>query len=270
MSGTMEIVLPDGTVRRLGNNEPPAGLTRAWPVYGDSREAPMVARSQWDSQIAAMGGDSDDPFLPYVHDQDGIGQCNCDATAGLAEYTRARQGLPFVKLSAGDLYNRINRGGDNGSLLEDAVHEMLTNGIGTAETCGTLWRRGMKTAGADERGRFKALEVFLCPTFDHVMSAVLCKFGIVSGVPWFNNYTPDSDGWLPPGRGGGGGHAILGYKPTSRNGRYGIWHQNSWGIGFGIKGRFVLPEGAYGRDIGGWWAMRSMVDEGGVLPTIKS
>ncbi len=251
-----------GITRHLGNLEPPAGLVRGFPVWGTTDTTPLIPRSRWNELIAQYSDGPDHPFLPYVHDQDGIGQCNADATTALVEFQRNVQGLPFVKLSAADLYARINGGGDNGSLLEDALFEMQKRGVGTADTCGLLWRRGMRLADESERERFRALEVFACPSFDHCMSAILAGCGIVSGIMWYPNYKPDADGWLPRGSGRPGGHAVFGYKPARRGNVYGIHHQNSWGPHWGVAGSCIFPESAYTRDIGGWWSLRVVTDEG--------
>lgn len=265
-----------GTPRYLGNNVPiaDAHLTMATrnKVYGDHPSAPMVPRSQYANLISTMGDWNVHPCLPYVHDQDGVGQCNCDATAAAVEFIRACQGLDFVKLSAGDLYGRINGGADNGSLLEDATAEMTARGIGTAATCGVLWHRGMKQAPPAERARFRVLELWLCPTFDHCMSAALSDFALISGVMWYDNFKPDGDGWLPNrGAGNAGGHAVFGYKPVMRHGEFGIAHQNSWTDKWGVGGRCVFPERMYSvGSIGGWWAIRQVVTEDGGLPPLRA
>jgi len=186
---------------------------------------------------------------------------------------RMRQGLPYVQLSSADLYARINCGRDGGSLLEDALKEVMTNGVGTAATSGTLWKNGVYKGPASdaERAKYRMLEAFVCPTFDHVISAVFQGFAVNSGVLWYDNYTPDADGWLPVGVGNYGGHAIFGYKPAFRAGRWGVWHQNSWGVNWphaGAGGRFVIPESAYTGPVGGWFAFGSVVDEGGVVPPL--
>jgi hypothetical protein len=272
MSGLAYVTLPDGSQRRLGNNRPPAAhAARAFPEFGATPTTTLIPRSQWDGLIAAFSVGPDFPFLPPVHDQDGVGQCNCDDTTALIESCRMEQGLPHVQLSAADLYDRINGGADNGSMLEDAMHEALVNGVGTAATSGTIWRRGMRQASAAERARFRVLEALTCPTFDHCMSAVLQGFKLSTGIVWCDNYDPDADGWLPGPGSDVGGHAIFGYKPQARATRggtqYGIGHQNSWGVRWGLAGRFVIPEVAYsGGMVGGWWAVRSVVDEGGVVP----
>lgn len=261
-----EIELSDGTVRRLGNNPPPAGLVKGYAAYPTAN---LVPRADWPGLIAALGNTLDTVWLPPVHDQDGIGMCNCSATAGAGESQRAKQGLPYVKLSAGDLYHRISGGRDDGSTLEDGVHAATAEGIASVAVVPYLDWRTTHGAAAADRGRFKFLEVFLCPTFDHCASAVLEGFDLISGILWYDNYTPDSDGWLPRPRGRSGGHAIHGYKLVSRGSEFGIAHQNSWGPNWGVGGKFVIPESAYSGDVGGWWAVRSMTDEGGTVPAPK-
>lgn len=267
--------IDDPTLGRIvfGNVEPPAGLVKAWPVYGDRPNEPLLPRAQWDDALQAITAGFADAFLPYVHNQRDIGQCNCDATAAAVEGERAIQGLPEVRLSAADLYDRINGGRDQGSLLEDAMAEMLQRGIGTAATCGLVWQRDYRgPAPAAERARYKALEVSLLPTFDHVFSAAVSGRRLISGIMWANSYMQvDADGWLPPADRQAGGHAVMGYKAAGRklrSGRtqYGIYHQNSWTTGYGVGGRMVLPEEAYRGPVGGWWAVRSVCDEGGVIP----
>lgn len=268
MVRVISIIDDQGVERFLGNNEPDGPLRFGGPIYGDAPTTPMISRSRWPELIAGYMLGPDHPFLPPVHDQDGIGQCNADATAGMTEFARALAGQPFVQLSAADLYHRINGGRDQGSLLEDAMQELTARGIGTAATCGTLWDRAFRPAPEAERLRFRALEVWLCPNFDCVMSAILSGFAVNSGILWYANYRPDAEGWLPERRqGGAGGHAVMGYKPAVRDGRFGIWHQNSWTTQWGgFGGRCVFPEAAYSREIGGCWALRAVVDEGGGLP----
>lgn len=270
MTGTEEIVLPDGTTRRMGNIMPPAGLMKAWPRFGDTPDTPLIPESEWKDRIDAIGNTFDSPFLPPVHDQDGVGQCNCDCTTAMAEYTRAIAGLPYIQLSAADLYDRINGGADNGSMLEDALEEMMKNGVGTVATSGAVWKRGLKKATAAERNRFRMLEVYVCPSFAHQMSAALQGFAVNTGIVWGSNDNPDADGWLPTSASNAGGHSIMGYKGRYRvkgsKIQYGVAHQNSWGLTWGVAGRMVIPRERYTGPVGGWFACRVMTDEGGVVP----
>jgi hypothetical protein len=163
----------------------------------------------------------------YVAEAIGVHNCNAAATASAIESTRMVRGLPHVELSAGDLYHRIAVGGrDNGSLLEDGIREAMANGVASTAVVPYLdWTRDHGWVAVEDRKRFQVLEAFLCPTFDHCMSAVLMGFKLISGIRWWDNFTPDSEGWLPArGRGNYGGHAIFGYKGVERNGVFGIAH----------------------------------------------
>lgn len=263
----LSIVDSNGTRRYLGNNH--RGLKYSWTYYATVPEASLITRDQWKSLVDQLPGGNgcDWPWLNQAHDQDGVGQCNADATTGAMESQRIKQGLPYVALSAGDLYGRINGGSDNGSTLEDGLKESLDNGVGTvASYGGDVWSRNKHGVSSDERNRFRVLEAYLCPTFDHCFSAVLQGFDLISGVMWHDNFNPDRDGWLPrTGRGSGGGHAVHGFKPTYRGNDFGIWHQNSWGDSWGLKyqgmgGLCVFPESLYSGPVGGWWAVRQVTD----------
>jgi hypothetical protein len=260
----MKIVDDLGVERFMGNNDAP--LKCAYREFGSVPTERVIPRDEWPDLLQAYLDGPDDPHLPPVADQDGIGECNASATCTALESCRMLAGLPYVQLSAADLYRRINGGRDQGSMLEDGIQEAMQNGIATtAEVPYLDWRHQHSNAAA-VRPKYKVLEAVLCPSFDHCFSAVLHGFKLITGILWYSNYTPDADGWLPRGRGQSGGHAIFGYKPTGRNGVFGIWHQNSWTPSWGVQGRMVIPETAYDRAIGGWWAIRSVVNEDGTFP----
>lgn len=287
-------VIHQKTIDHEGNMRPlgliPGKPQLKWTEYGSSgsNTPKIVERKEWKERLDEMnqglhGRELLDscPYAQYVHDQDGIGQCNPEGTTAMIEALRDVQGLPFVKLSPGDLYGRINSGQDNGSLLEHALDEMKRNGVGTEETCGLLWNPNMTYASKEERARFKVDEFYLCPTFEHLMSATFEGFFGVSGIWWYDNYaTVDSKGWLSSQRlGQFGGHAFLKlivadyveFAPGKYE--YAIGHQNSWKKTYGHNGRFFVPETAfyanrYG-NIGGWWVCRSATHEGGSIPPIK-
>jgi hypothetical protein len=256
----------DGYVYKLGNRLPELGKLKAeWPLYGSVPSAPLIPRGDWPKYAAKAF--TPNPHLPSVHDQNGYGMCNASATCAAMEYCRAVQGLKFVKLSAGHLYGRINGGRDQGSLLEDGLEAAMKVGVATVGACPYLqWRS--RPPGSDEQARhFRVLESFLCPTFDHVFSAVCMGFGMITGIRWYDNFTPNEQGWLPrAGRGRWGGHAIFGHTPVvdeSDPGHFGVEHTNSWTERYGKQGRFVIGEEHYSGPVGGWWAVRAVTDEGG-------
>lgn len=259
-------IIAGGERRILANLPVPSNALRGnWNVWGSSENCPAVPRSEWDSLVEELADDFD-PFLPPVHDQNGIGCCNASATVAAMESARLIAGLPAVSLSAGDLYGRINGGRDQGSFLEDGLRVSMDEGVASINTCDYLeWRKKSRDQEED-RKFYRVLEAFLCPTFDACFSAVLRGCRLISGVMWYDSYEPDSDGWLPRGTGGGGGHAVFGYKATRRRGEYGIWHQNSWASRWGKNGRCVFPERAYSGPVGGWWAVRVVTAEEQDLP----
>ena len=271
MSELPFILDPDTGEKRIFGNIP-APLRYSWPVFGDVPNTKLIPRDRWASLVPDDEGPGH-PLLSDPHDQDGVGMCNCSATAGAIEDARLRQGLPMVRLSGGDLYKRICfNGRDSGSTLEDGIRAAMSEGIASVDVVPYMdWRNSH--AGAEEsRKKYRVLEAFLCPTFDHCFSASIQGFDLISGVWWYNSgFDPDSGGWMPSSGGGGrGGHAVRGYKPARRGQKYGIWHRNSWTARWGLGGDAVFPEAWYVQGgIGGWWAVRSVVDEGGDVPAPK-
>lgn len=207
----------------------------------------------------------------YVADGIAVHNCNADATVGAFQYCRTVQGLPYVELSAADLYHQINGGYDRGSLLEDAMAAMMTSGVGTLATCrSNIWKSPFTPAPASERKLYRVTEAYICPTFDHCMSAVIQGFGMISGIMWPTNDQLDGDGWLQRAS-QAGGHAIFGCVPVGRKRggsyEYGIGHRNSWTPDWGNRGRFVIPESYYRGPVGGWWAIRVVTGFPEDLPT---
>lgn len=245
-------------VRRMGNLPPPGGKLRGvFPKFGAHPSVPKIPRDQWKPVNL-------EAFLPPVYDQDGVGACNAFASITAFEAGRKQAGLPYVATSPGFLYGAINGGVDQGSFLEDGMEWMASKGSVKITTVGYLdWRRGrslMNNAGALAEARsYRTVEVYECPTFDGMASALQQGFFIVEGLAWFDNFTPDRDGWLPArGAGGMGGHALAGYGLVQRNGVWGIRTRNSWGTSWGVGGNCVIPETLFDNRIGGFWAVRAV------------
>lgn len=242
--------------RKLGLKVADKPLKARWKKFGDSPSAPIIPRSQWkDVDMSA--------FLPPVHDQDGVGQCACDATTGAIETARAIAGLPYVQLSAADLYDRVNGGADNGSLLEDCMAEICDNGVAPASMVPPVWTRpGCSNVRGvvEERKKYRALEVYVAPNFDAYVSALNQGFIGVHGLMWCDNYSnTDSMGRLPIGcRGGAGGHALFAYGAKNINGKWYILTRNSWSPAWGVGGNCLIPEADFGRDISGWFLIRAV------------
>lgn len=246
--------------RAMGNIPPPENkLKFAWQEVG-TPNVPMIDRDKWKEADLSV-------FLPAVKDQDGVGACNAFATITCVEAARKQAGLKYIRLSPGYLYGNINGGSDNGSLLEDALAWMTENGTCETTIIGDLdWRGGRRkpAAAVTNAKQYRILEAYLCPNFAAMASALQQGFFINEGLLWYDNFTPDRDGWLPSsGRGGAGGHALCGYglaKRTLANGtvQWGIKTRNSWSASWGVGGNCVIPESLFGKSIGGFWAVRAV------------
>lgn len=238
--------------RAMGNLDAPRKLR--FKKFGEHPNVPLIPRDQWKVVDLSV-------FLPPVKDQDGIGACNAFATCSAVEACRALAGLEYVRLSCGYLYGKINGGRDQGSYLEDGLAWMTEHGTVPTSVIGDLeWKKGRAFNGAKESEPYRVLEAYECPSFDAMASALQQGFFVVEGLAWFNNFTPDRDGWLPSaGRGGEGGHALCGYGLAQRNGVWGIRTRNSWGTSWGIGGNCVIPESLFNRSVGGYWCVRSVV-----------
>jgi len=243
------------------------GLTVAppklkWNKVGSNPSVVQIPRSQWVEVNLGL-------CCPPVHDQDGVGQCASDAAVGTVEFARAFAGMPYVKLSAGDLYGRVNGGSDNGSLLEDNLAEILNHGVATAATVPAIWSprfRPDKNKVDAERALYGVVEVYQCMDFDDMASAILQGFVVEHGMMWRDGFKVGSDGWLYNASGGRGGHAQMAYGLAfnKKTGKWGLITQNSWGLSWGgsadgtIKaGSEVVSEDLFDGQIGGFFAVRA-------------
>lgn len=251
-----------GEVRRLGLLEQPeSSLKTAWRVMGGPDGSPdPIPLEKWEAVDLSFG-------VRSINDQDGVGMCASAGTQNTVEIARSIAGLPYVPLSAGDLYRRVCGGRDQGSLPEDNLTELMTNGIATVTDCPYLeWRREMPSQA---RGRFKGLEAWRCPTALHVGTAVQLGFPVLIGYWHYQNDPVDPDGWMRRPSGGRGGHAVCVVGVANdANGNWGFRFENTWTRQWGKDGYGILP---FSRVEAGCkafqsWALRAVSDEGANFP----
>jgi hypothetical protein len=241
---------------------PHAGRPRlAWNTFGEQIGSPeLIPERDWFE-------------IDYCHlaspimDQDGRNACCGFASTQIVEAERRQEGLDEVDLSPGDLYARINGGRDQGALLEDALEELMRNGISTRATVHplTVYQNQIDPRAAGERALYRMLEAWWCPTPQHVVSAVLRGFRVLGGVFWYDSDRPDSDGYLPTTEfGRRGGHAIPFFGVHKHRNQWWLGFPNSWGVGWGRRGWGYFPVGRLGDGSQnfGMWAMRSVVVPG--------
>ena len=259
-----------GNVWQFGNI--PFAPRLSWQEFGSTPQTRLIPRSEWKSILQGQDLSVRDIWGHPIANQQSVGMCNAAATATAIEKARARQGLPRIQLSGGDLYHRIAVGGqDNGSLLEDGLREAMHNGVASTDVVPYMdWTNNYGDLAVQSRKKYRVLEALLCPTFDHAFSAALMGFPLIIGIMWYDNFRVDSRGWLPlRGEGGRGGHAFCGDKPVYDGDVYGIACPNSWTTKWGAEGRFVMAQHLFGREITGCWAVTSVVTEDGDVPVPK-
>jgi len=207
-------------------------------------------------------------FVPEVLDQDGQNSCNAFASIQAVHVSRMFMGLPYVRLSPGNLYGRINGGIDRGSYLSDALKELQENGVCRADIVPMMeWRKDRwPPEWKEDAKKFRLIEVYDCPTFDHLASAILQGFAVNLGIMVGRNFKVEPDGWLKDYSGGYGGHAMCGvgldYHPSRKT--WGIKVVNSWGQDWGMKGFAVVPESYFKSNwFSDGWAIRVVVDPEG-------
>ena len=205
--------------------------------------------------------------VKQIKDQNGVGACNAFAATSTFEICRVMRGLPWVECWPGELYGRINGGRDQGSMLEDALEQLQSAGVmprppNSAQYAWKSRPSDWKTQAAP----YRAVDIFECPTFDHIASALLQGYVLDFGVMVGNNFAAGQDAWVPEYPSGGvGGHAMcaVGLASRLRNGKtqWGLVTLNSWG-NWGDGGYCVVPETYFkGNQIGGHFAVRTVVDD---------
>ena len=234
----------------------PAGKLRA------TAGAPIfVPRDQWFEVDM-------DPHIGPITDQNGIGQCNAATSVEIVMGQRSMQGMPYVALSAGDLYNRICNGVDEGSLPEDALKELQDNGVNPVSIVPFLdWRT---SHGAGERAKYKIGEADPITTADGACSELQSGFMFDLCMAWYNSdSSPDSEGRLSSRPGGSaGGHSLTACGMKLFGADWYIKFRNHWTARYGVNGCGYLPVSRLESNLSQFrmWACRQVSAESGGLP----
>ena len=254
--------IEDGRTYHLGRIDRTVGRGERYPEFGVARPKPaIIPRDMWREVDFSH-------FVPEILDQDAQGSCSAFASVQALHVCRAIAGAPYVRLSPGNLYGRINGGRDAGATLADAIAALEVVGVCRASIIGEYeWRQSRWPAGwKEDAKKFRVTEAWDCPTFEQISSAIQHGFATVVGVFVGRNFRVGSDGWVADYAGGGGGHALCGvglkYHPTRRT--WGVLVANSWGANWGMRGFAVIPENYFRYSpFADAWAVRVTVDPSG-------
>jgi hypothetical protein len=177
-------------------------------------------------------------FIDHILNQSN--QSACVAFSGVQSMmiARAREGLPYVELSAGSLYCQINGGRDDGASIGDALTALQQVGVCKASTIPQL---GWKQAARDsswhkEAADYKVIEALTCETVEEYLSGIVCGWTGNFGIGVGNKFDTDADGFLPRCDGSGINHSVCGCGLKKKGSEWFVIMANSWDVTWGKKG----------------------------------
>lgn len=204
--------------------------------------------------------------LPVVKNQRSVGSCVAHAMSSImdyfykTEYTKARvSSTDFIYGMQGVMFNRLQ----SGMYLRDACKIAQQYGNVPRTMCNTNTEMPYavdvaKAVLEDENSKswfnaFKVLSYARCTTEKDIKAAILSGSPILASVKWYDKYDLDDNALVSDFSSDYGYHAIYIYGWSER----GYLCQNSWGTGFGNKGRFILP---YNHKVQEAWSFVDILD----------
>ena len=175
----------------------------------------------------------------WIKFQGNRGSCNGYAGAGALERARVKRGLDHVVLSGEGLYAQINRGKDQGSLLEDGMEKLCGVGIPPESMVPHeeyLWSN-VSNEAKQACARFRALECYRVDTEEELASGLAAGFVGVIAVHANDAFMRlDGSGRVSP-TDGPGNHAVGVDDVRIFGDEYEFDMFNSWGTKYGQDGR---------------------------------
>lgn len=244
----------------------PVGHVCFAPLFED--RIPLLTKSEIED--IAKGGAADGrnlfPRREWVMDQKSHGSCNGFAGAGALSAARVRRGnnIEKILLSGAYLYSLINRGQDNGSLLNEGMKALQESGCATADTVpwDHIYPRQQRPEAANEAKRFKAFECYKVGSQDGLWSALALGFDCVVAVHAGNNFMRlDGNGVAGVDR-GPGNHAVRA-DGIAWVGEPAATHIGSWNVSYGKDGGSLLTWKSFAQTFGNhdFYAVRSTSDD---------
>ncbi|QTA80582.1 Peptidase, C1A family [Desulfonema limicola] len=191
--------------------------------------------------------------FPSPGDQGGQGSCSGWATAYALKTYQEKSEMGWSLNTSSHLfspafvYNQINRGGDNGAYIYEALELIVRKGCATLASMPydqNDYRTQPDVQASQEALNFKAVEFKTINSTESIKSALVNRQAVVIGLQLYNSfqqlrginsvYNAKSGGYL-------GYHfvTITGYDDNLYNGVFRVI--NSWGQDWGDSGYFWLP-----------------------------
>lgn len=224
----------------------PALFGSRQPSFEDAIQT--IPRSSWESLIKGIddSGVWTEHLITRIYNQGSEGSCVSNATSQAHEIVQARTygKDKVVHLSAISLYKRCGRSPGSGSMVNDNLDEMVSNGVLPLDNEENRKRfkhvfpaTGFYTKypnGWEETAKlFRGVEWFDVRSLDGFITALLLGFPVVYGRA---------------------GHSICAVRPMLKSGRLVVMYANSWGAwgdkggdfnsGFGYDSESMIRSGA--------------------------
>lgn len=266
MAEIQQIVDITGNVRRLGSLAPDPGKLKAL------LQAAGQAEEYTDEQIRKMLTDPDRVAArliftdEWICNQLSFGSCNGWATAEAIARGTYRRGFKDCpkRLSGSYVYAWINGNQDNGSGLSDGQQAAALHGAPPEEMvpANLIYRRQMP-AGADaEAAKHKGFLLVPLPTLRALRTALAKQDPCIVAVHAGGNFQRLNSDGVAGVDNGMGNHAVVVDDSKIVAGKEVFDMANSWGLGYGTKGRAYLTESHFRQtmNVHGFWTLRSTVE----------
>lgn len=234
-----------GVLRRPGSLIMPQGMVSSFPPTASDPDFPLWS----DADIKRVISDPNRrdivklfPFAQYGTNQHSTSACNGFAGASAVTRVRKLRGIDDGFVGSGSfVYSSINRGQDNGSVLEDGMKAIQEHGV-CDQSLNPYDRIFAKQVSPDARAdalKHKGLSAYRATSREALFSGLAAGFVAVTAImvgPRFDKITNLTAGVQD----GPANHAVLLEDLVWRNGEFQLLMCNSWGQTYGSNGRVYL------------------------------
>jgi hypothetical protein len=129
------------------------------PMLGE--QIKIIPSGEWDAAAKDLG-DSLPQHITHVLDQDGVGSCATEATAGSVMLSRSVAGMESVLLNPWSIYATTSGGRDGGSAIDDNLAFAREYGICPESIWPRSkgWRAKPSAEAMEEAKKFKIVEFY--------------------------------------------------------------------------------------------------------------